>query len=199
MAVHPPTCYNVRGTSGSGKSTMVREIMSAYKPSFQKIMRVGRKRPIRTIHQHVNGGRELAILGHYEAACGGCDTINELDDVFELVRKELSNGRNVLFEGLILSGEIIRTDILVRESPTQIFCLTTPVDKCIAHVGDRREARGADRLFNHKNTIAKARCVELTMKRLEATFALPEVAIQSEARWGSYDDVHHQIRSLLDV
>lgn len=195
-----PIAINFRGTSGSGKTTLARRVMELYAPDPVPEFREGRKRPILTVHRHRKGGLPLAVLGHYEAACGGCDTITELDDVFGLVYRQLEAGFNVLFEGLILSGEIIRTEALIKQHGAYIWALTTPVPQCIEHVAARRVARGATPEFKHKNTVAKARCVELTMKRLQPTIAeFSNDDRYSEAAWGSFDEILGWTKDLLDV
>ena len=196
MRAHP-IAVNFRGTSGSGKTTLAREVMKLYELPSSTCFREKRKRPIMTLHMPKRPGRLLAVLGHYEAACGGCDTITELDDVFGLVREQLGQGHNVMFEGLILSGEIIRTEKLVMDHELHILALTTPVADCIANVSARRVARGAPAEFKHKNTTAKARCVELTMNRLQPTVVA--AANGGEAVWMSFDQALLRTRELLGV
>lgn len=191
-----PIAINIRGTSGSGKTTLVRSIMGQYHSVFQNVYRENRRRPIVTIHQHKPGcgnGIDLAVIGHYEAPCGGCDTITELDDVFRLVREQMGQGRDVLFEGLILSGEIARTAELAKEVSLHIFCLTTPLEQCLANVNGRRAARGQMLPVKPANTKAKMRCVELTMQRLDAMDVL------ATSRWGTYDECLGDTRLLLNV
>lgn len=184
---------NIRGTSGSGKTTLVRSIMTLYGPEPHKIFRDKRRRPILTLHESKVGGNTLAVLGHYEAPCGGCDTITELDDVFNLVREQMGQGRDVLFEGLILSGEIARTAELAKEVPLHIFCLTTVLRQCLDNVNARRAARGQMEPVKVANTKAKMRCVELTMKRLDA------MGVLKTSRWGTYDECLGDVRLLLNV
>src|ERR671913_912726 len=104
---------NPRGTSGSGKTEFVRRLLSDYgwgrDDRVEPVSRVGRERPIAYRLRHPLGGRPLAVLGHYEAASGGCDTIRATDggmhEAFRLAAEHASGGHDVLLEGLLLSAE----------------------------------------------------------------------------------------------
>lgn len=109
--------------------------------------------------------------------------------MFALVRTYLEAGADVLFEGLILSGEIARTVALAKEVPLFVYALTTPVDQCVENINQRRRARGQMEPVRPKNTIAKARCVELTMPRLEP----------AECLWADYEETLRQVREKLRV
>lgn len=98
----------------------------------------GRKKPIATLF----GLDELtfAVLGHYMTPCGGCDTINKLDQVFELYDELKDKVDFVLAEGKILGEDTKRT--LVRKDEVIIFQLCTPIEDCYEGVYNRRIARG---------------------------------------------------------
>ncbi len=80
---------NPRGTSGSGKTELVRRILAGYDwergatrkggSNIEPIYRAGRSSPFAYRLQHPLGGRPLMVLGHYEATSGGCDTIRARD------------------------------------------------------------------------------------------------------------------------
>lgn len=70
----------VRGTSGSGKTTAVRKVMAElgeWEPGFVE----GRKRPLFYKRERV------AVLGHYEVPCGGGDTIGSVPEIFAAIKK----------------------------------------------------------------------------------------------------------------
>lgn len=127
---------NIRGTSGCGKSHLVRHIMSLYE--HKEAVRVAkRKQPL--FYLCTNGtGPVLAVLGHYETACGGCDTIPSLDQVYALVREHNAAGRNVLFEGLLLTNEVNRTKDL---PDCRVIFLNEPLKVCLDSVNGRRAER----------------------------------------------------------
>lgn len=153
---------NVRGTSGSGKTHLVKRIMEQY-PAKEEYMEAGRKKPLLYTCKAV-GILPLVVLGHYETACGGCDTLKTRDQVFELVRTWHAKGFNVLFEGLMIGGEVNRT---VELPACTVINLTTPIDVCLDSVRARRLAAGNDSPFDTKNTVNKKREVDRATDRVE--------------------------------
>jgi hypothetical protein len=148
---------NPRGTSGAGKSWLVREVMAAHRRDGVEavpLCREGRPRPMGWRLDHPRGGRPLAVIGHYEATRGGTDTIpltdGGLDEVFRLTNALAGDGHGVLLEGLQLSGEVERTAMLaraqrVRGSRLYVLCLDTPLSCCVQNVAVRRRAGQAAR------------------------------------------------------
>jgi hypothetical protein len=163
------TLVNIRGTSGSGKSTLVRNVLACY-GAKQAYKEEGRKQPIGYSYTHpLQGGRVLGVVGHYETACGGCDTISGYEKIFRLVRETHDAGMDVLFEGLLISGDVKWTKTLL-DLPLRILALTTPIDVCVASINERRRAkRGEDAPeVNPTNTIAKAKTLASCMTKLRA-------------------------------
>jgi energy-coupling factor transporter ATP-binding protein EcfA2 len=150
---------NIRGTSGSGKSTLVRRIMDLYKGGKTRVMADGRKQPIGYI-MHSPAGRPLAVLGHYETDCGGCDTISQMETIFENAAKADQLGMDVLFEGLLISADVNRTVALhqVVKRGMQVVALNTPLEQCLADVNTRRRnayKRRVDALENENIGLAE--------------------------------------------
>ena len=168
---------NVRGTSGSGKSTLVRKIMDQYDHKVEHHI-AGRRQPIAYTLTKL-GSPNLAVIGHYETACGGCDTISKMDDIFRRVRQAHNNGCNVLFEGLLISADVKRMAMLAQEYPCMVVALDqVPIEQCIASVNERRMARMGPEKFRpvkEDNTRSKFRGVELSLERL----AEQDVAVYS--------------------
>lgn len=160
---------NIRGTSGSGKSTLVREVTKLY--TQRTAFRVeGRKQPLGYVFTRPSG-RSLAVVGHYETACGGCDTIPSLDRIIELVRQSHIAGHDVLFEGLLIASEYTRTVQLHHDGlPLRVVQLTTPLDLCLESINLRRRAKTPDKEdVNPKNTTTKFRGVLSICNKLEAS------------------------------
>jgi len=154
---------NIRGTSGSGKSFLVRHIMSLY--SNKEPVRVeDRKQPLYYIMRNGEGTPELAVLGHYESPCGGCDTITKIDTTYQLIQEQIALGRNVLFEGLLLTNEINRT----KELPDcRVVFIEETIETCLAGVNARRQARGEMEPVPTKNTTAKHSQAKRAAQRFE--------------------------------
>lgn len=155
---------NLRGTSGAGKSTIVRAVMKRYSCEANYVD--GRRRPLFYVGHRPEEHR-LLVPGHYETACGGCDTIRTPDEVYELVRwGALEQGMDVLFEGIMVQDEIRRCAEVSQLHPTLVIGLDVPIEECLASVQRRRDARGDARPLNPKNTVARATSLERTYHRL---------------------------------
>lgn len=133
----------IRGTSGSGKTTAMRAIMSilsnlpnSTQSPLQWIPQytIGRQRPLYYFLQ----GKSVVVLGHYEISCGGCDTIGSVPDIFSVIRT-LPEFKVILCEGLLLS-EDVRWSVNGRD--VRALFLTTPSEECLRRVSLRQEERG---------------------------------------------------------
>ena len=159
---------NVRGTSGSGKSTLAREVMTMYGGTRLHFKEPGRRRPLGYVLR-AEGHRPLAVIGSYESACGGCDTINCYDRCFALARESHGTGCDVLMEGLLLSEETQRTIKVHQDGiPIVVVHLTVDIEQCITDVKARREAQGNLRPLNEENTRRRVAVIERAVAKLEA-------------------------------
>ena len=148
---------NPRGTSGAGKTWLVREVMAVYRQTGLEptaVMRQGRSRPIAWRLRHPLGGRTLCVAGDYLGVKGGTDTIPQtdggLEEAFRLAHSEAAAGRDVLLEGYQLSFEHDQTVALAeaqraRGSALHVLCLEVPLSRCVQHVVRRRRAGVAAR------------------------------------------------------
>lgn len=168
---------NLRGTSGSGKSYIVREIMAALggKEQFARLKEEGRKQPIGyyrcydAVALALRGDKSgLFIPGHYETACGGCDTIHGNDKIFDLVRRAAADSQDVLFEGLILSVEVTRTVALITDGlPLKVMAVDIPLEECVESIMIRRRVKNPDApQLNPYNTTNKWKQTKRAMERL---------------------------------
>lgn len=185
---------NIRGTSGSGKSTIVRSVMSHFETKRAYKME-GRKQPIGYVLESPEKTK-LAVIGHYETACGGCDTISGMDKIFDLVRASAAQGYNVLFEGLLISSDTKRT-IALRDEGNDLIVFSlgnVPIDECVAGINARRLERMGPEKFTpvaEKNTRAKYGNTASAMKKLTANLI--------DARTVGRDDGLDQILEALDI
>ncbi len=183
----------IRGTGGSGKSTLVRAVMDRYRnrlPVFEE----GRRQPIGYVLSNATAEvgqeptRALYIPGHYETPCGGCDTISTgFDKIFELVRTAHANHYDVLFEGMMLCSDVRRVIDLQNDGiPLSIVDLDVDEDTCIESINIRRRAKNPDaKPVNEKNTRARHRmCIKgrgklvnagVTVFHLNREEALPHI------------------------
>lgn len=160
----------IRGTSGSGKSTVVRRILNYFGSwSFQYIK--GRKKPL--FYTHSNG---LVILGHYESPCGGCDTIGSARAIYDLIQR--LQAPRVLCEGLLLSEDVKWSSQL--DNLRALF-LTTPVEVCLARIRVRRLAAGNNKPLSEKNTRNRVAIIERARVKLLAAGILCQRCSQRQA------------------
>jgi hypothetical protein len=88
----------------------------------------------------------LAVIGHYEIACGGCDTISDMGEVFAKVKEAHDLGYDVLFEGAIVSTLARNViELHVAGYPVEVISLNTPLDVCLMSINARREAKWDER------------------------------------------------------
>lgn len=148
---------NIRGTGGSGKSTLVRLVMDRYPVKIPKFIE-GRKQPYGyLLARDVADTPMLWVVGHYNTACGGGDTLKSPGDVFDSVRDKAEAGYDVLFEGIISQDDVTRTIALHRSFPLLVLALTTPVEECLKGIQARRDERGDERPLSSKNTESRNR------------------------------------------
>lgn len=181
---------NIRGTSGSGKSTLVRRVMDLY-PKTEKTYQEKRRQPICVKLTRWGEQTGLYVPGHYETACGGCDTVKTVDQVYEMVRGALDHGWHVLYEGIMVMDDVNRAVTLARDHELVVIGLTTPVEECLAAVRQRRLDRGDDRPLSEKNTRDRAVRCERGLVRLRSA----GVQVEMHDRQGAFE----RVRELLGV
>lgn len=147
----------VRGTSGSGKSTVVKAVMDSFELGFTPVHREGRKQPL-----YYSRGK-LAVLGHYETACGGCDTIGSARQVFELIGELQEKYPIILCEGLLLSEDVKWSSQL---DGLRVIYLTTEAERCVKQIQDRRLQVGNHKPFNPTNTLNRVDVIERSRTKL---------------------------------
>jgi predicted kinase len=159
---------NIRGTSGSGKSTVVRGLMA----KFPVINKMGdSKKPegyecLNSIHPDgaftvSSERRALYVVGRYESVCGGCDTIRTPDEIANRIRNYIANAPlrasqfDLVFEGLLISRTFDRYRLLALEFAPQKYVwafLDTPLEICLERVAQRRAEKGVLKPLNPANT-----------------------------------------------
>lgn len=189
------TVINIRGTGGSGKSTVVRRIMEAYpdKKPGREWLGETRKQPFHYTLL-IQGQPLLYVPGHYETACGGCDTIKTVNQVYDMVRAHAiySPQMDVLYEGIMVQDDVRRAVELnkeleqarvdgLKDAKLVVIGLTTPVEECLAAIRARRETRGDERPLNPKNTVDRHKRLQGTYHRLRANGIAVEMLGREEA------------------
>lgn len=151
------TIVSIRGTHGSGKSTIVRKILDKYPHTPRQ--KIGAKRPEGYLVNLPNG-RNLAVLGPYHTACGGCDAVQPYSTILELLAEAAGRGYDVLLEGALVSssygsvGHAMNTHALAGDTAVFAF-LDTPLQTCLDRIKARRAVKGNLEPLDPKNTSVK--------------------------------------------
>jgi thymidylate kinase len=156
----------VAGTFGSGKTTAVREFLTAY--PCETLMRGKKIAGYRVDLNEAGITVPLFVIGKYDNTCGGTDAISTQAEIAERIMKAHPFG-HVLYEGALVSasgvaGQVTQT---IRGTGCDVYAfLDTPLDLCITRVKGRRLAAGNEKEFDPKNLIDKFESVVNCYKNL---------------------------------
>lgn len=194
---------NIRGASGSGKSTVVRKVMEHFgiesEFRLQKMMldinnpennkKISRKLP--PISAYGLQGTPTRVLGRYETDCGGCDTIATQQEIEDRAEFYAQHGDyHVIFEGLLLSTIFDRWLKFAKRNEDlgcRFIYLTTTPEECVEAVRARREASGNTRKFDPQLTIDKCRGIQRQIEKFK-TLA-PEVRVYEFSRDEAFKEI----------
>lgn len=158
----------VRGTSGSGKTWVMQQVMERlgnWAPRYVP----RRKRPL--WYRLIQDYPAVVVLGGYDTACGGCDSVGSAAAVYDLIQKvQVEEVPNVILaEGLLLSEDAKWTAQLLADGlDLRVAYLTTAVERCITQINTRRAAAGRTELANVSNTTRRVAVIERSRVKLEA-------------------------------
>lgn len=161
---------SLRGTHGSGKSTVANKIISKYGGAGVW----GTSRKAEAYQVDLPDGWPLFIIGDYSTPCGGCDGIQPYSDIWPLVAKYAELG-HVLFEGALVSttyGSIGVESERYHDNFVFAF-MDTPLELCVERVNARRAAKGKPPLGDNKNIEAKWHTILRLQRKLETGEGLP--------------------------
>ncbi len=135
----------IRGTSGSGKTTVARDVIERFK--LEAAYTDGRRNPIWYTKDRI------CILGSYESTCGGCDNVGAAPACYNLLQEAKKEHDVVIMEGLLLSEDKKWTKQMQDDGDeVKVLFLNTPLSLCINRVKARRLAAGNYKPFNEANT-----------------------------------------------
>lgn len=149
---------SIRGTNGSGKSTIVRKLVAGYLQ--KKIYGIlGARLPEAYFLVVPKVAKPVYVLGPYEnTAVSGCDQVQPYDLILDLIEKYARRKEgHVVFEGVILSSSYGRVGRLMEEwgQEAVMAFLDTPLETCLKNVQARRDTKKNAKPFNPKNTTSK--------------------------------------------
>lgn len=154
--------YNIRGTSGSGKTSLVRQLVKSYEapPIWWKDLFIkGYQLP-----------NNLFVVGRYDDKIkgGGVDNItsklfkeyknsgregNSMDAVEEFVKHLHYGFQHVIFEGIIVTSVWGRWVKMAQEYPMHFLFLDTPMDVCYQRVLGRNGGKSPKKWSEGKSDL----------------------------------------------
>lgn len=170
------TLFQIHGAGGSGKSTLVKRVAEHFpvvnpihlpNPFVYDTLKKGRVafeypastrdgglRTFGDVRRRANG-RGIATVGRYDNACGGCDTIVDIDMVYAIAELQLAAGLDAIVEGkLVTAGDMRRPLQLtaLRMFRLLVIQLTTSMEECWEAINERRAAAGKEPFNRQRDT-----------------------------------------------
>lgn len=162
---------NIRGTHGSGKSTIVRTLLEQFKATPEGTDEKGKILGYKFRLPLLYKKRDCFVVGSYKNACGGCDGIQPYSLIWPRVVEYAARG-HVLFEGALVSssyGNIGRDSAIYGDQFVFAF-LDTPIEVCLERIQKRREARGNTNPVDPRNTVSKYESVQRSIPKIRDEF-----------------------------
>lgn len=156
-----PYVYDIRGTHGSGKSSVVKWFIKKYGPKFVN------SEKMHLCYYQIDE-LHLRIVGKYVSQCGGADTVKRVEYVQRFVVACVRRGWNVMVEGILISHTFARWDQVAHKLGCYRFVHLNPdVETCVARVLHRRKLAGNDKPFDDKNVRKDHAQISRVMQKLE--------------------------------
>lgn len=173
-----PLILSLRGTNGSGKSTVIRALMAQCtpKPIYGLL---GPRLPEAYLLDLPKCKQDVFLLGPYITDCGGCDRILPYDNIPELIKKYAARG-HVLFEGIIVTSVYGQVGTLMEQwKKNSIFLfLDTVLEECLHRIESRRGKPRDARLI--KNVSLKYESALRVKKRVLEDNIMQAIDVSSE-------------------
>lgn len=167
-----PYCINIRGTNGSGKSSLARQFIQ---DGFQHIYVEGMKNPAFTYSKDYN----VLVLGHYKTACGGCDALVKAQ-IVRLLKLAWMTTCNIVFEGVLVSDSgnpyadyMKELNDTLKPRKWGFAYLDLPLEVCLARIYKRNGGKQIKEdlvAAKHKNQVkyrslheSRGDCIVLTL------------------------------------
>lgn len=162
---------NIGGAFGSGKSTIVRQIISCYE--IIETSYINNKKGIGYVCSSKDIEKPLRVMGLYSGpelySGGGCDNLKfgkgSLNITYNLIK--LSPYENIIYEGTIINSVPKLTELHNEGYPITVIFIELSLEDCIKSILERRERNLEKKPFNPKETIQKHTCIKNRIKKLK--------------------------------
>lgn len=208
----------IHGTSGSGKTTIMRQIMAGlHRDGEEKITHswdekkkgvlTGKvKEKTFTLAEVYSDAENLYrsdadaapeptiyVVGTYGSVCGGMDTLSApgiATPAFKrLAEIDKEDGVVVLMEGLMQMSVPRTIELVEAGHVVHALFLDTPLEECLRRVAKRRTDRGDDRELNPDNTVHKHK------EKIRIAERLAEQGVKVE--WVNSDTARHRVQEII--
>jgi hypothetical protein len=172
----------IRGTSGSGKTWVMKQIMASL-GYWQSVMSPCWRFPLYNLSEN-----NVAVIGVYGKVDRGCDRLGSAHTIYDLALSLLDGqAEAVLAEGLLLSNDVKWTAQL-RDFDLRVLFLSTPLDVCLRQLESRREQSGNKRPLNQMVTCNRVRHIQSARARLQnlgvyCPMVSPDQAVRVILEW----------------
>jgi hypothetical protein len=158
----------IHGTSGSGKTTTVRNLFDRCVVKPTPIWDANGRRPEAYECSLPGVPTPVYVLGPYTAVCGGMDSISDDDEKIRLLNHYAKLG-HVVYEGLLSSEYYGRLGFTTEKwGDNHVFAfLDTPIEVCIERVKARRLAKGNTKPLDEANTRGRVKKIIALRMKLE--------------------------------
>lgn len=187
---------NLRGTSGSGKSTLVRQLIQRsgadnLKNAAGKVVGVR----VHPVHETSLWRWPIFIVGKYDNACGGMDTIATQQEAADRAVKAYQHG-HVICEGLLASlvgpRATLPAALIAAAGPdVRFLCLDTPLEVCLERLDRRRAEAGNTRPLRPDGTADKWRATRRAYQQLEED--------EQPVFWLPYETAFEKVLRMLEI
>lgn len=136
---------SLRGTNGSGKSTVIRSLFKMSKTKVPKYSVLGPRLPEAYQLDLPKVKEPVFVLGPYMTGAGGCDCIQPYELIGQLIQKYARRG-HVVFEGVLMSSTYGQIGELMEQwKKDSVFVfLDTTLEQCLSRVESRRGDKARD-------------------------------------------------------
>lgn len=157
---------NLRGNNASGKSTTVRKILARFEVPRPIYGILGTKAP----EAYCCQDGKLFVIGPYNTpGWGGCDVITKkgFGVLLSILEKYLNKGKNILFEGILVSlrygqiGEWLED----YKDQTLVLALDVSLEECLRSLHRRQDVSGV--VVGEKNLATHQKQLVSAYRRLQ--------------------------------